>query len=249
MYRKIHAWLAGGSLVLFSLGALASPDDAIRKRLAEVLPGQQVTSIHQTPVPGIYEVLIGTDLLYVSEDGRYMLQGRLIDLEQRENLTETSPRLAEALKRAAKERAAAVEKVGDDNMVVFSPKRYDHTVTVFTDIDCVYCRKLHSEIDSYLDAGIRVRYLFYPRAGAGSPSFNKAVSVWCADDRQKAMTDAKAGRSVDNRKCENPVASHVHLGEELGINGTPAIVLDTGELVPGYVPAKRLSGLLRANGD
>ena len=249
MYRKTHAWLAGISLVLFSLGALAGPDDAIKESLARVLPGEEVASVHETPVPGIYEVLVGTELFYVSADGRYMMQGRLIDLEKRENLTDTSPRLAEARKREAKKRAAAVEQVGDDNMVVFSPQSYDHTVTVFTDIDCGYCRKLHAEIDAYLDAGIRVRYLFYPRAGAGSPSFNKAVSVWCADDRQKAMTDAKAGRPVDERTCTNPVANHMTLGEDFGINGTPAIVLDSGEMVPGYVPAKRLSALLERNGD
>jgi thiol:disulfide interchange protein DsbC len=239
--------LAGAAMAFLGAQAWADVDDAIKESLSRVLPEYDITSVYETPIPGVYEVLLGTELVYVSGDGRYMLQGRLIDLVNRENLTESSPRLAEARKRQAKERADAVAGVGDDNMVVFAPERYDHTVTVFTDIDCGYCRKLHGEIDSYLDAGIRVRYLFYPRAGTGSPSYDKAVSVWCADDRLSAMTQAKAGKPIDKRQCENPVKEHMDLGEQFGISGTPAIVLDNGEMVPGYVPAKRLSALLKAN--
>lgn len=250
MYKMVQVLLAGASLALSAAPASAADADAaIKDRLSKMLPEYEITSIHETPVPGLYEVLLGPDLVYVSGDGRYMVQGRLIDLVNRANLTESSPRLAEARKRQAKDRADAVEKVGDDNMIVFAPDKYDHTVTVFTDIDCGYCRKLHQEIDSYLDEGIRVRYLFYPRAGAGSPSFNKAVSVWCSDDRQAALTEAKSGKPLSNKKCDNPVMDHMQLGEQFGISGTPAIVLDNGEMLPGYLPAKRLSAALEANGN
>jgi thiol:disulfide interchange protein DsbC len=132
--------------------------------------------------------------------------------------------------------------------VIFAPDKPKHTVTVFTDIDCGYCRKLHREIDGYLKAGIRVRYLFFPRAGLGSESFNEAVSVWCAADRQQAMTDAKAGKPIEAKTCENPVIDHMQLGESLQISGTPAIVLESGDLVPGYVPAERLAAMLQAAG-
>lgn len=249
MYKSSRLLLAGASLVFFAAQAAADAEQAIRDSLVKILADYEVSSIHETPVPGVYEVLLGSELVYVSEDGRYMMQGRMIDLTNRMDLTESSPRLAEARARQAKERADAVEKVGDENMVVFAPEKYDHTVTVFTDIDCGYCRKLHREIDAYNDAGIRVRYLFYPRAGAGSPSYNKAVSVWCADDRREAMTQAKAGKTIEDRQCSNPVKDHMSLGEEFGISGTPAIVLDNGELVPGYVPAKRLSAVLQAQGS
>jgi thiol:disulfide interchange protein DsbC len=166
-----------------------------------------------------------------------MVQGRMIDLDKREDLTE--PRKAAA-------RQQAVNKVGEDNMVIFGPDKYDHTVTVFTDIECGYCRKLHREIADYGAEGIRVRYVFYPRAGADSASYKEAVSVWCSDDRRKAMTDAKSGKKLEAKSCSNPVRKHMELGELLGISGTPAIVLENGDMVPGYVPAKRLAAILES---
>jgi thiol:disulfide interchange protein DsbC len=248
MYSTLKVMLAGASLAFFSAQAAADAEAAIRDSLSRILSEYEVSSIHETPIPGVYEVLLGSNVVYVSKDGKYMLQGRMIDLADRKDLTENSPRLAEARKRQAKARADAVENIGDSGMIVFAPDRYDHTVTVFTDIDCGYCRKLHREIEAYNDAGIRVRYLFYPRAGAGSPSYDKAVSVWCADDRQEAMTLAKSGKPVESKRCSNPVKEHMDLGEEFGISGTPAIVLSNGAMVPGYVPAKRLSKVIEAEG-
>jgi len=235
-------------LLAFCAGQASAKEDAeknIRDRMTKILPDYDVAGVHETPVPGVYEVLLGSELVYVSADGRYMMQGRLIDLETRQNLTESSPRLAEARKREAKDRIAALDKVGEDKMVIFAPEKYDHTITVFTDVDCGYCRKLHQEIQGYEDEGIRVRYLFYPRAGAGSPSYKKAVSVWCSDDRQAALTEAKKGKPIPEKQCDNPVLEHMKLGERFGVQGTPAIVLDNGEMVPGYVPPKRLAVLLK----
>jgi thiol:disulfide interchange protein DsbC len=136
--------------------------------------------------------------------------------------------------------------VPESEMVIFGADDAKHTITVFTDIDCGYCRKLHREIDDYNKENIRVRYLFYPRAGVGSPSYDKAVSVWCADDRKQAMTDAKSGKTLESKSCDNPVKGHLVLGELMGVNGTPAIVLESGELLPGYVPAKRMAQMLNS---
>jgi thiol:disulfide interchange protein DsbC len=251
MHKLVRIGLAGTLAAVIAVPASAQSDveGSIRERLGKMLPEYQISSIHETPVPGVYEVVLGSDLVYVSADGRYMMQGRLIDLEKRENLSETSPRLAEVQKQQAKERMETLAKIGDDQTVVFAPERYDHTINVFTDIDCGYCRKLHREIEDYEAEGIRVRYLFYPRAGKGSPSFQKAVSVWCADDRQAAMTEAKAGKNVPKKDCANPVQEHIELGNRFGISGTPAIVLDNGEMVPGYVPPKRLAAVLKASGN
>ncbi len=244
MNVKIKIGLAGAVLALVSAQALADAT-AIKKSLAKILPEYEVGSVHETPVPGLFEVLVGSDVIYVSKDGRYMVQGRMIDLVSKEDLTETSPRLAEARKQEAKERVAAVNKLGEDKMIIFSPPgKAEHTITVFTDIDCGYCRKLHGEIDGYLAEGIKVRYLFFPRSGVGTPSFDKAISVWCADDRKAALTDAKAGKSVPDKKCDNPVKEQMELGEKLGVSGTPAIILESGEMVPGYVPPKRLATML-----
>lgn len=229
--------------LLVSAAVAAGPEDAIRASLGKAAPRLPINSIQPAPVPGIYEVMSGTRLLYVTEDGRYYIDGSIMDLKTGEDLTE--PRMAEA-------RKAAIEEIGDSEMVVFDPKDKDaeHTITVFTDIECGYCRKLHSQIGKYGDEGIRVRYLFYPRAGRPSKAYDEAVSVWCAGDadaRRDALTAAKAGKSVKSKKCDNPVAEHMSVGEQLGLRGTPAIVTDTGEMIPGYVEPKRLGALLNAS--
>jgi thiol:disulfide interchange protein DsbC len=204
---------------------------AIRKALGDLKPD----SVESTPVPGIYEAAFGTQIVYISADGRYMFQGDLIDIVHRQSLTE--PRRRGAIK-------AAVDAVGDDAMISFAPEKTKHTITVFTDIDCGYCRKLHNEMPQFLDAGIRVRYMFYPRAGVGSESYKKAVSVWCADDRQSALTAAKNNRPVENKTCDNPIKEHMALVEKLGARGTPFIVLENGQVQPGYVPAATMAKLL-----
>ena len=227
------------SVFLISQPLAAADQDAaeqtIRQSIARVLPDLQLDEVTPSQMPGLYEVVIGQRLLYVTEDGRYLLQGNLVDLQQQKNLTE--PRL-NAIK------ARAMSKVDEDTMVVFGPESAQHTVTVFTDIDCGYCRKLHSEMASYNDAGIRIRYLFFPRAGIDSPSYRKAVSVWCADDRNQAMTIAKTGASIEDKECSNPVRQHLALGQDMGVTGTPALVLENGSMVPGYVPAARLKDMI-----
>ncbi len=213
--------------------------DAVFERLNKLVPGVRLEDIVASKIPGVYEVVIGHQIAYVSADGRYIVQGEMIDLETRESVTE--PRLNGI-------KAKAIATIGEENMVIFGPKAAKHTVTVFTDIDCGYCRKLHSEMVDYNNKDIRVRYLFYPRAGIGSDSYDKAVSVWCAEDRQQAMTDSKAGKALPQKKCENPVDEHYALGTEIGLRGTPALLLESGKLIPGYVPANRLSGILDTTG-
>lgn len=225
-------------LLLSTQAAVASPEQTIRETITKVVPGVEIDSVSQSPISGLYEVMVGTQLMYVTADGRYFVDGRIVDLETREDLTE--PRLAEARKKL-------VDGVGESQMIVFGPENAKHTVTVFTDIECGYCRKLHSEIDAYGKEGIRVRYLFYPRAGQGSPAYQEAVSVWCAGDaaaQRTAMTDAKAGKSIPTKTCENPVDAHMALGQELGLRGTPAILTETGDMIPGYVEPKRLAAEL-----
>lgn len=209
---------------------------AIEEAVMNVLPGMKPESIQPSPLAGIYEVVVGPKLFYVSADGKYLIQGTLVDLQSREDLTE--PKLAAA-------RLSALEKMGENNMIVFKPKMGKHVAYVFTDIDCGYCRKLHSEIDSYLKEGIEIRYLFFPRAGEGSESYDKAVSVWCAKDRNTALTRAKRGEKVENKTCDNPVDRHMALGVAMGAQGTPMIVTGGGNVLPGYVPAEQLGRMLQ----
>jgi thiol:disulfide interchange protein DsbC len=230
--------------LMFGAGTLvAGPEEDIRASLAQVVPDIKIDSIQPAPVKGLYEVMVGTQLMYVTGDGRYFVDGRIVDLKTREDVTE--PRLSGARKKL-------VDKVGESEMVIFEPSaKTQHTVTVFTDIECGYCRKLHKQIEEYGKEGIRVRYMFFPRAGKGSAAYNEAISVWCAgdsNDRRNALTAAKAGQPIEEKTCDNPVDEHMAIGEQIGLRGTPAIVTETGELIPGYVEPKRLAARLNGGG-
>jgi thiol:disulfide interchange protein DsbC len=231
----INSVLGCAALVLaFSVSADRAADE---KSIRTALGGVEPESVEPTPVPGLYEVVVGANVLYMSADGNYMLQGDLIDVRQRVSLTEAS---------REKARRGVMSAVGEDQTILFAPEKdkIKHTVTVFTDVDCGYCRKLHREMDQYLEAGIAIRYMMYPRAGAGSESYRKAVAVWCAEDQQQAMTDSKAGKDIDMKSCDNPIQQHMELAQQLGLRGTPYLVMENGEVAPGYVPAKALAKML-----
>ena len=215
---------------------VSSEDDAeLRAKLSEALDGIEADDLRASPIPGIYEISKGASIGYLSADGRYLIEGDLLDLETETNLSD---------ERRNGWRQAKVASIPEDKMIIFAPEKYDHTITVFTDVDCGYCRKLHNEIDTYLKEGIRVRYVFYPLRGAKAASFKKAEAVWCSKDRQAAMTLAKQGKEVKAEACETPVAMHLTTGMELGIRGTPGIITETGEMMPGYMPAKALRAAL-----
>ncbi len=225
------------ALMAFSIAnsSVSADEAAIKKALTTFMPQGQVDSVKPSEIKGLFEVMMGANIFYASEDGKYLLQGQLFDAEAKKNITET--KLADV-------RKVALDKIGSENMIVFKPENSKHQVSIFTDIDCGYCRKLHSEIDQYLAQGITVRYLFYPRAGKGSDSYKKAISVWCAADRNKALTAAKKGEAFESKTCDNPVDRHMQLGEEFGMNGTPMIVTEKGNVLPGYVPAQQLAKIL-----
>ena len=224
-------------LALSAVPAAHAEDDTakLKQTLRDVIPHVQPDSVVASPINGLYEVTYGSTLVYVTADGRYLIQGDMLDVKDKRNLTEAH---------RAERRKEMLSDLGEDKLIIFKPEQPTHAVTVFTDIDCGYCRKFHQEIADFNKLGIEVRYAAFPRAGIGSPSFNKAVSVWCADDRNKAITQAKAGGNVDEKTCDNPVAAEYALGQQLGVTGTPTIILEDGTLVPGYVPAARLKQML-----
>lgn len=225
-------------LGLFVSYPAASDPDTIRNALAEAMPGLKVSDISEAPVKGFYEVVVGPNLFYVSADGKYLFNGNLFDLgasPDNRDLTESKIGMA---------RAGAVKDIGEENVIQFKAPMQKHVVSIFTDVDCGYCRKLHAEIDEYMKQGISVDYLFFPRAGQGSDSYKKAVAVWCADDRRAALTKAKLGEAIDMKDCANPVADHMKLASSLQIRGTPMIVTESGVILPGYVSAQDLSRTL-----
>lgn len=227
------------ALSLFGLvwPVVHADEAAIKEAMTKSMPSMKIDSVKPSVIQGLYEVAVGANLFYVSGDGKYLLQGRLVDVAARKDLTE---------EKLSGTRKLSIEKIGQDNMIVFKPKTSKYTVTVFTDIDCGYCRKLHSELDQYLAQGITIQYLFFPRAGKGSDSYNKAVSVWCAKDRNAALTDAKKGNTPPAKTCDNPVDEHMQLGAEFDVKGTPMIVTEKGNIYPGYLPAKQLLELLES---
>lgn len=217
--------------------AASSPggESAVRKALGDALPDATIERLRPAPVAGFTEAVVSGRIFYVSNDGHYVLDGTLVDLRNRRNLTE------EAL---ATVRLEALAAVPAENKIVFAAPNPKHTVLVFTDIDCGYCRMLHSHMAEYNAAGITVEYLFFPRAGEGSESWDKAVGVWCATDPRKALTDAKAGQPVPAASCENPVKADFDLGMRVGVSGTPAIFAANGTQLGGYLtPDKLLEAL------
>ncbi|NOQ35397.1 MAG: thioredoxin fold domain-containing protein [Methylococcaceae bacterium] len=220
---------------MFSLSNVHADDAAVKAALKKAMPTVTIDSITPTGISGLQEVVIQGGIFYVSTDGKYLLQGHLIDIEAKKDITE---------EKLAVSRVKSIKDVGEENMIIFKPETSKYKVSIFTDIDCGYCRKLHSEMDQYLAEGITVQYLFFPRAGKGSESYDKAVSVWCADDKNKALTDAKSGTNPDKKTCDNPVDAHMALGEAFDARGTPMIITEKGNVLPGYVPAKQLAQAL-----
>ncbi len=224
------------------VGAADEGVETLVKKLGTTFPGISADNIRQTPAAGIYEISVKTPRGMVfghsTGDGQYFIDGDLIEVSTGRSITEERRKSA---------RLARLEEVGEDKMIVFKAPNEKHVMTVFTDIDCGYCRKLHREMADYHAKGISVRYLFYPRSGPNTPSFAKAEAVWCAEDQQVAMTQAKNGQDVKGPACVSPIREHYDLGQEFGVRGTPALILDDGALQPGYVPAARLAQAFAAH--
>ena len=213
--------------------------DALLANLRTVLPDGQVKEVSKTAVDGLVVVEYGNgQLLYGTADGRHLLLGDLLEFGADGLVNRTE-------ERRAVRRRDILSGVDPDEMVIFSPKdQVKASVSVFTDVDCGYCRKLHQEIDELNALGIEVRYLAFPRAGPGSRSFEKTVSAWCSDNRHKAITELKLGNSIPDRSCPNPVQAQYELGSAVGVTGTPALVTEDGQLLPGYMPAAQLADAL-----
>jgi len=227
------------AIAAFASASFADSDlDRIREVFTKRYPNAKIDHLAATPVAGVYQLGIKSQVLYLSDDGRYLFNGKLIDLDNGADLSE---------RYLSKSRLAALDDVAEERMIIYEPsKETKYTITTFTDIDCPYCRKMHKEIATLTSHGIRVRYMLYPRTGVGSPSYDKAVSVWCAEDRNEELTVAKRGIDPPKRVCENPVKDHMALARQLGLTGTPMTITDTGEQIMGYVPADEMLIKLRA---
>ena len=212
-----------------------TPAARARDALRKVNPQVRIDQIAAAPLPGFQEVIVGGQVIYVSDDGKYLMQGTLYDIDAKKDLGEAS---------MAKVRKQLLKSIPASDRIVFAPANPKYAVTVFTDIECGYCRKLHSQIADYNKQGIAVEYVAFPRMGLGSDDFRKMVSVWCAADPKKALTDAKNDRPVPAKNCTNPVTMQYNLGQRMGLTGTPMILAEDGTQVGGYVPPEQLRAAL-----
>jgi len=205
----------------------------VRARVVSKLDGAKPEDVGPSPIPGLYEVTMGGLIAYVSSDGKYLVSGNVYDLDTQVNLTASRRNAA---------RAKALAAARDDQMIVFSPANAKMTVTVFTDIDCGYCRKFHNQIADFNKAGIRVRYMMFPRSGPGTESWRKAEGVWCSADRRDALTRAKRGEEVKAKPCTgaSAIQAQYAMGEDLGVEGTPAIFTQSGDYVGGFLTPDQL---------
>lgn len=243
---KLIFTLAGMLAVTNSLTANAASENSeskeierIRAELVKMVPPAADAEIIETAAKGVYRMEMQGSFYYAYVDGDHILFGDLINTKDKVNLGDLAK---------SERMSKIIEDVPVEKMIVYGPKDAKRHITVFTDIDCGYCRKLHREMPELVAAGIQVRYLAFPRAGVGSESHKKYVSVWCNSDQQNALTDAKAGKAVPAASCENPVAETYQLGQKVGVEGTPTIIFDDGTMTPGYIPSARLIERLGMDG-
>lgn len=214
-----------------SAASSAEKIERVRAELTKMIPPAKDAEIVETPAENVYRMQFQGNFAYVYVSGDHVLIGELLNTKDLVNLGDI----------AQSERVAnVIRDVPTSKMIVFGPKDAKRHITVFTDIDCGYCRKLHNEVADLTGAGIQVRYLAFPRSGIGQASYNKYVSVWCNADQQSALTTAKSGGSVPTATCENPIAETYNLGQQVGVRGTPTIIFDDGTLTPGYLPSAEL---------
>ena len=208
-----------------------TPEARALEAIHEINPRVQVDGVQAAPIDGYQEVVVSGQVVYVSNDGRYLLQGSLFDVEARRDLSQDA---------LAKVRRELMQLAPVEDRIVFAPENPRYTVAVFTAVECTYCQRLHQEIDEYNRLGIAVQYLAFPRQGLEGADYRKMVSVWCAEDQQQAMTDAKSGKRVPTKTCDNPIAEQYELALRVGLQGTPLIVTEQGTQMPGYVPPAAL---------
>lgn len=252
MMKKYVQLFAGSALLAMAVSAVSQPvakDQSLEEVKASInaglqkgKPGIEVTAVEASPIEGLYKATIGGGPhVYATGDGQYFIAGDVFEVKEGEivNLSD------QALNG---DRAKAVASVDKEDMIIFAPdkEKVKKVLYVFTDVDCGYCQLLHSKVAEYNDLGIEIRYLAYPRAGIGSNSANKLVSAWCADDPQAALTKLKERKPIPTKTCEdNPIAEQYNLGRTIGLTGTPALVLENGELISGYMEPAKLAQALK----
>ena len=222
--------------VSFAIADNAANHDQVKAKLQAALK-MKINAVGDAPVPGLLQVMTEKGLFYVSNDAKFLLQARIFSIDEgMRNLTEDA---------MGEMRLSGIEQFKDD-VIEYKAENEKYVVNIFTDITCGYCRKLHNEMDQYNKLGITVRYLAFPRGGLNTKTYADMVSVWCADDKQTAMNNAKAGSAVASKNCSSKGAEQFAFGKKIGVGGTPNIIMPDGSVIPGYQPPAQLERALKA---
>lgn len=227
-----------GLLFLFCTKAAFSLDEEVKNNVTKIInkkiPEIQIDKIEDSELNGFVKVIYGTDIFYVSEDGKYLIYGELVDLNKNKEIWDLTEETRKKL------RLEYLSNIDKDSMIIYKPKKSKTFVTVFTDVDCGFCRKLHKQINDLNKKGIEIRYLAFPRSGPDTESFDKSISVWCADNKKEAIKLAMSGDTVPQKTCDSPVKQHFELGLKMRITGTPTLIFADGTMVSGYMPTENL---------
>ncbi len=224
------AMFAGSVAVAGSAFADELPSTAATT-MKQIFPQAKMDAAKKMPVRDLYEARYGSEVFYVSSDGKYLVKGEIMDVSNNVNLTQKS---------IQKARKAKLANIRTDEMIIYKPKDTKAALTIFTDVDCPYCRKMHAERQQLLDAGVELRYMLFPRTGLNSSSGEKAISIWCSSDRSATMTKAKEGKEIEDKICKTPLENHMRIAIDFGLVGTPHLVLEDGRTFSGYYPPAQI---------
>lgn len=243
---KLHEWFGVAGIIfmyclLMPAKGYSETSEQIQQvtaQLKKYFPEVRTQDVQHSKIKGIFQVTRGPSIVYVTEDARYIFSGDIIDINNKfENITEQSRRHA---------RVSAIKDIAAKNAIIFAPKEVKNTVTIFTDVDCGYCRKLHGQIKAFNDKGIAVQYLAFPRSGPDTDSYKKAINIWCSDNKNQAMTTAKSGKPVKKQICDtHHINEQFQLGVLMGVNGTPTMILENGTVIPGYLTPEKLEQVIQ----
>jgi thiol:disulfide interchange protein DsbC len=225
-------WLSAAVLALFCMHAVAGDaEKAVDEALAKIFPSSKPTQVIKSELPGFYQAIINGQVFYVSVDGKYLIHGSVFDIDAKLDIGE---------QQLSDLRKGTLARIPANKQIVFAPANPKYTITVFTDVDCPYCRQFHKQIADYNRLGIAVNYVLFPLAihpGADK----KAEAVWCSADRNTSYTDAMNGKDPGQKTCANPIGELTEIGKAMGVDGTPAIFTADGEHVGGYLPPDKLA--------
>lgn len=236
-------WLVLALGLMLGTQAMADARDLIREQLNKADSRIPVKSIEATQMDSVYEVSLDSgEILYAHESGEYFIVGSLFRVDEEQGLVNVTEQTQNAM------RVDALADISADHKITYpATGERKTTLHIYTDVDCPYCRQLHDEVEALNDMGIEVSYLAYPRSGPNSATYKTMVSIWCGDtaeERVELLDKVKSGGQVAEKTCDNPVMDQLVLGQKMGVSGTPAMVLEDGSMIPGYMPAARIGQML-----